>query len=1040
MLPRMSSPEDLETYRHDLLGKTDPGKPRILVCLGTGCRSQGAEKVINSLIVELRKNDLHETVEGVTETGCAGFCENGPRVEIYPQNICYFRVREDDIPEIVSRTILRNELVERLLYRDHATGKIAHTMAEIPFFMNQTKKILSVCGTINPNRIDEYIARGGYEALSKTLSKMTPEQVIETVKSSRLRGRGGAGFPTGLKWAITRSVKDDPKYVVANCDQGDPGAFMNRSLVEGDPHSLIEGMTICGYAIGSHQGYVYIRAEYPLAVEMLTKAVDDARTWGLLGKNILGTGFDFDLELRMGAGAFVCGEETALLYSVEGMRGMPRPRPPFPAEKGVWGKPTTLNNVETFANIPLIVNEGAEQFGKIGTEKSAGTKVYSLVGDVNNTGLVEVPIGTEIGKIIFDIGGGCKKGKRLKAVQVGGPSGGCVPSQYLNMAVDYETLKGLDAIMGSGGLVVMDEDTCMVDVARYFLDFCLSESCGKCTPCREGFKSMLDILNRITTGQGKEGDVELLKSIALTVKDSALCGLGQTGSNPILSTIRHFRDEYDAHIKYKKCPAGVCEELFESPCQNACPAGLDTHGYVALVSQGRFEEAYELIMERSPFPAVCGRVCTHVCESKCRRGDLDEAVALRLLKRVAADVEFGSGRRDRIAPMPVSKDAGIAIVGAGPAGLTAAYHLARMGYSTVVFEASPLVGGMMMCGIPEYRLPKDILNEEIDIIRRTGVRILRNQRLGRDFTLNDLFDRGYKAVFLAIGAWGKRDLGLPGEDLRNVYQGIDFITEVNLGRMRKLDGSVVVVGGGNVAIDAARSAQRLGADKVRIVYRRRREEMPAMEEEIREAEKEGVEFDFLVNPIRILGEMGVVEELLCTRMELKEFDSSGRRSPVVIRGSEFSIPTNVVILATGQFVDVEDLKVTSVKITRQGLIEVDTETLATNIPGVFAGGDVVNGPSSVVEAIAAGIRAAVSIDRYLGGGGVIDEIVRKEAKIDDIFYDLEAEVKEENRIENSCLPLAQRIGRFSEVEKGYTMEQAMKEAQRCLHCDRKLEE
>ncbi|MCX7731396.1 MAG: NADH-quinone oxidoreductase subunit NuoF, partial [Candidatus Caldatribacterium sp.] len=462
---------------------------------------------------------------------------------------------------------------------------------------------------IDPLNIEEYIARDGYMALAKVLTEMTPDDVIEVVKRSGLRGRGGAGFPTGLKWEFTRKAKGVRKYVICNADEGDPGAFMDRSILEGDPHSVLEAMAIAGYAVGANEGYIYVRAEYPLAVERLQHAIEQAREYGLLGKDILGTDFSFDIEIRIGAGAFVCGEETALIASVEGKRGMPRPKPPFPAQQGLWGQPTVINNVETYANIPPIILNGPEWFRSIGTENSKGTKVFALAGDVVNTGLVEVPMGITLGEIVYDLGGGIRDGKRLKAVQIGGPSGGCIPVEHLNVQIDYDSLKELGAIMGSGGLIVMDEDTCMVDLARFFLEFVQDESCGKCTPCRIGTKRMLEILERIVAGEGKEGDIELLEDLAEQIKSTALCGLGQTAPNPVLSTLRYFREEYEAHIREKRCPAVVCRALFRAPCQHACPLGIDIPAYVALAKEGDYIRALEVIREDNPLPSVCGRVC-----------------------------------------------------------------------------------------------------------------------------------------------------------------------------------------------------------------------------------------------------------------------------------------------------------------------------------------------------------------------------------------------------------------------------------------------
>ncbi|NLY50613.1 MAG: NADH-quinone oxidoreductase subunit NuoF [Firmicutes bacterium] len=558
-------------------------RAHVLVCGGTGCTSGGSQEIRARLEREIQANNLENEVKLVI-TGCHGLCEMGPLVIVYPEGTMYTHVQPDDAAEIVSEHLLKGRIVQRLLYKEPMTEEQVPHYGDLPFYKKQHRVVLSNCGYINPEVLEEYIARDGYAALAKCLGEMTPEEVIEEVKKSGLRGRGGAGFPTGLKWSFCRNAPGEPKYVVCNADEGDPGAFMDRSVLEGDPHRLIEGMLIGAYAIGASEGYIYCRAEYPLAVKRLKLAMKQAEEAGLLGDNILGTDFSFHLHLKEGAGAFVCGEETALMASIMGERGMPRPRPPFPANSGLWGKPTNINNVETWANIPDIIRRGGEWFASMGTEKSKGTKVFALTGKVQNTGLVEVPMGITLREIIFEIGGGVPNGKKFKAVQIGGPSGGCLPESQLDLSVDYESLTAAGAIVGSGGLVVMDEDTCIVDVARFFLSFTRAESCGKCTPCREGIKRMLEVLDRIANGEGKMEDLELLERTALVIKNTALCGLGQTAPNPILSTLRYFRDEYVAHIQDKKCPAGVCTNLLTysiqpelcrgcTACAKVCPVG-----------------------------------------------------------------------------------------------------------------------------------------------------------------------------------------------------------------------------------------------------------------------------------------------------------------------------------------------------------------------------------------------------------------------------------------------------------------------------------
>jgi len=547
----------------------NPERRWIAVCMGTGCMSSASAELREALSKELDRRELNGHVE-VRRTGCFGFCEQGPIVVVHPGETFYTRVKSQDIKAIVEEHVLGGRPVERLLYREPSTNAIAESWHKISFYGKQQRIVLHNCGIIDPEEIDHYLARKGYQALHKVVTEMTPEQVIEVVSKAGLRGRGGAGFPTGRKWATARQTPGTPKYVICNADEGDPGAFMNRSLLEGDPHSMLEGLTIAGYAVEARRGFVYVRAEYPLAVERIRKAIEASRERGLLGKSILGKGFDFDIEIRLGAGAFVCGEETALMQSIEGRRGMPRPRPPFPAEKGLWGQPTTINNVETLAWVPLIIRHGWEWYSAIGTETSKGNKTFALTGKINNTGLVEVPMGITLRELIFDIGGGIRNNKKFKAVQIGGPSGGCLPAEHLDTPIDYESLQAAGSMMGSGGMVVMDEQNCAVDIAHYFLSFTQAESCGKCPPCRVGTKRMLEILEHIKAGQGEPEDVERLEKLANTVKIGSLCGLGQTAPNPVLTTIRYFREEYMAHISEHRCPAAVCPALITYEITDAC--------------------------------------------------------------------------------------------------------------------------------------------------------------------------------------------------------------------------------------------------------------------------------------------------------------------------------------------------------------------------------------------------------------------------------------------------------------------------------------
>ena len=535
-------------------------RAHVLVCGGTGCTSSNSEKIRQEFTAQLNKNKLDKEVKMVV-TGCFGLCAQGPIVIVYPEGSMYTMVRVEDVQEIVEEHLMKGRLVKRLMAGDKDAEDSSKSLENVDFFKRQVRIALRNCGVINPEEINEYIAYDGYKALAKALTEMKPEDVIAEIKKSGLRGRGGAGFPTGLKWELTSKAKGEQKYVACNADEGDPGAFMDRSILEGDPHSIIEAMIIAGYAVGANQGFIYVRAEYPIAVKRLEIAINQAKEYGLLGNNIFGTDFSFNLELRLGAGAFVCGEETALITSIEGHRGEPKPKPPFPAVSGIWQKPTLLNNVETYANIPIIMVKGADWFTSIGTEKSKGTKVFAVGGKINNTGLVEVPIGTSLREVIYDIGGGIPNGKKFKAAQTGGPSGGCIPASHIDTPIDYETLRGLGSMMGSGGLIVMDEDNCMVDIAKFFLEFTVEESCGKCPPCRIGTKRLLEILERITGGKGEMEDIDKLEVLSKNIISSALCGLGQSAPQPVLSTLKYFKDEYIAHVRDKKCPAGVCKSM-----------------------------------------------------------------------------------------------------------------------------------------------------------------------------------------------------------------------------------------------------------------------------------------------------------------------------------------------------------------------------------------------------------------------------------------------------------------------------------------------
>ncbi len=861
---------------------------------------------------------------------------------------------------------------------------------------------------------------------------MTPEGVVAEMKTSGLRGRGGAGFPTWMKWQFTAKADGASKYVLCNADEGDPGAYMDRSVLEGDPHSVVEGMAIAAFAVGARQGYVYVRAEYPLAVQRLQNALAQAREYGLLGDHILGTDFSFDLEIRMGSGAFVCGEETALITSIEGNRGEPRPRPPFPAQKGLWGMPTVLNNVETYANVAAIILKGADWYAGYGTPRSKGTKVFALAGAVRNTGLVEVPIGTSLGELVYDIGGGILNNRHFKAAQIGGPSGGCIPKQHLNVALDYETLSELGAIMGSGGLIVMDETSCMVDVARFFIEFVQEESCGKCAPCRVGTKRMLEILERICAGKGEMEDIDRLIELGTFIKDSSLCGLGQTAPNPVLSTIRFFRHEYVAHIRDKHCEAGVCPSLVRAPCLSACPAGVDVPQFVSLVAEKRYAEALRLHRERNPFAAICARVCFHTCEDKCRRASLDEAVSIRGVKRFMVDQEV-TIQKPEVRENAENAKRKVAVIGAGPAGLSCAYFLARLGYQPKVFESESRPGGMLVQAIPAYRLPRELVAREIRMIESLGVEIHTNFALGRDFSLDDLRQQGYEAVFMGVGAPQGILLDLPGASARGVVEAMSFLRQYNTRGAAPVGRRVAVIGGGNAAIDAARTALRLGAEKVTIIYRRTAEEMPAYAEEVEAAQEEGVEVRTLLSPESFTVEDGKVIGVKCVSMRLGDFDRSGRRRPEADDASLTVVEADQVILAIGQALSGKTLfKPFEVELTESGWVKADPITSQTSLPWLFAGGDACVGPSSVVEAIAAGERAAVGIDAMMTGEKHAFWRAYQEIKTD---YNPDADPVPYPREKMHLMSVERRRNNFDEVEQSWNEAVAVRQAKRCLRCD-----
>jgi len=1017
-----------------------PEKPTLVLCAGTGGQASGSNDIMRIIKRQILERDLSEKIQ-LRITGCQGFCEMDPFIVVEPGHQLYPKLRMEDVPRVIDAA-LSGRPDEELIYREPHETRPYHCQSDIPFFRGQTRTILGTNQRVDPIRINDYLEQGGYAALEKALSAMDPDAIIAEVKASGLRGRGGAGFPTGRKWELARASGNGrgPKYLVCNCDEGDPGAYMDRSLLEGNPHQIIEGMLIGAVAIGASRGAIYVRSEYPLAVKHTIIALRQARDLGLLGENILGTGFDFDIEIVRGAGAFVCGEETALINSVMGKRGEPRQRPPYPIERGINGNPTCINNVETWANVPVIIEHGAADYVKVGVPGNSGTKIFSLVGKIRNTGLVEVPMGITLRDIVTRIGGGPSGRAAIKAVQTGGPSGGCIPASMFDLPVDYDSLAKAGSIMGSGGMIVMDDDTCMVDVAKYFMSFLKDESCGKCYTCRKGTQRLWEILDDVSKGKATLKQLDLLAELAEVVKDTSMCGLGQTAANPVLSTLRYFRKEYERHIIDKRCDAFVCADLVGAPCQAACPLGTEAWRYVAHIARGEYEEAYHAIREANPFPSVCARVCNHPCEERCRAGATGgDPVAIRALKRFITDrmdpASYRPARTSRGEHLPP-----VAVVGSGPAGLTAAHYLSLRGYKVTVFEQDPEPGGMLFSAIPGYRLPREVLHGEIASLLDENIALRCNTALGHDVTLDSLFADGFKAIFVALGAHKSLRLGLENEDARGVIPSITFLKAFNQRGEELARGRVGVVGGGNSAVDAARTALRQeGVESVTIFYRRTQQEMPAFAEEVEAAANEGVTLEILTAPTRIVTERGALKGVDLVRNRLGDVDASGRRAPIPIPGSEFHVPLDTLIVAISEGSDTDCVAVAGanrVETTKQGTIRIVPDTLTTNRPGVFAGGDVVTGPNTVVDAIAAGKKAAVMIDRYLNGEPLVQAAgVQLPTEYIEPAPPQAEEAAAAGRARSPTLPVGARQRSFTEVEMTLACADATREALRCLRCD-----
>jgi len=1023
-------------------------RPVIYVGAGTCGLGAGADKTLDHIKAYCEEKQLDAEIK---EVGCIGLCSEEPLVDIQmpgKARISFANITSEKVEGLLDAffggVLPKDMVLGQFRTEGHEVWDKVPALEELPFLAIQKRWVLANSGLIDFTSIDEYIARGGYSALHAILTMKTRQEVVDTILASGLRGRGGGGFPTGKKWQMALDAAGDQKYMICNADEGDPGAFMDRAVCESDPHRLLEGMVTGCYAIGATKAYIYIRAEYPLAIQNLKLAIQQAKEYGLLGHDILGSGFDLDIVIKMGAGAFVCGEETALMQSIEGKRGMPRPRPPYPIQSGLFGKPTVINNVETFANVPGILQMGAAAYAALGTAGSKGTKVFALSGMVRRTGLVEIPMGTSIRQVVFAVGGGIPNGKKCKAVQIGGPSGGCIPEAHLDITCDYEELKKFGAIMGSGGLVVLDENTCMVDLAKFFMEFIQSESCGKCIPCREGTRRMLDILQSITRNRRSEDGLDALlrmrgvmylKELAESIQVSSLCGLGQTAPNPVLSTLKWFREEYEAHIYERRCPSGSCRELVGAPCQSGCPVGTEVWKYVAHISLGEFDNAYQAIRGANPFPSVCARVCNHPCESSCRCGTTGgDPIAIRSLKRFVVDHVDPSTFKITVKPPKLGLPR-VAVIGAGPAGLSAAHALSVKGYKVTLFEREGVPGGMLMSGIPAYRLPREVLRKEIHALLNENIEVRYHQTLGEDFTLESLKHQGYGAIYVALGSHRSKKLGLPGDDVKGILPGIEFLKAYNLRQQELAKGRVGIIGGGNSALDAARVAIRQkDVDEVTIFYRRTRGEMPAYDEEIEAAIEEGIRLEILVAPVSVKTEDGKLKGIEFQRNELGEKDDSGRARPVPVPGSEYVVELDTLVVAISEEPESEGLK--GLKQTRWGSLVINPESYATSEPGIFGGGDAVTGPSTVIEAVAAGKNAAIMMERYLLGKQMkaLPAVSLPSVYVPP-FEAEEGESESTGRAHPAHLPLEARSKSFREVELCLTAEHALCEARRCLRCD-----
>ena len=1042
MPPKKITKEDLRAVKNRVAKERELRKngctARLTVHMGTCGLASGAQKVMNRLVQEI--SECHRSDIALSSSGCIGLWSREPlvTVEVLGQEpIIYQRVDERKAERIFRQHVLGGKVQfdfalawgkavneEPMPSKSDLEGILPH-VSQLKFFALQQSQVLRNKGLIDPERIDDYFWRDGYLAAAKALLEMTPSEIISEIKLSGFRGRGDAGFPTGIMLEFYANSKEEMRYVLCAAEEADPEASISRSVIESDPHAVLEGMIISARAIGAHHGRISCPTEYPLAAKRLDVAIRQARTYGLLGKNILKSGFDFDIEVHQ-VPAFVCGDETA---QTDAANTSPATSRGLPGSSDSWKKSTFHNSVETYVNLTRIILLGGEAYADLGTESSKGTKLLSVAGNVNNAGLIEVAMGTSVGEIVFDIGGGIPGGMKFKAVQVGGLVGGYLSPEHLNTPIDYDALTEVGAAMGSGRMTVMDENTCMVDMARHFMEFCLKEVCGQCSSCRVETKQMLEILQRICRGEGRQGDVELLEDLSQRIKETSPCRLGKALPNPVLSTTRYFGHEYEAHILDKRCPAAVCSELFKSPCQHACPIGTNVPAYIALVRAGRIDDAYKVLKRTNPFPSVCGRICGEDCQRKCQREHIDEAVAIMYLKRFITD----HAKRPKGEPLPILRKEKVAVVGAGPSGLTAALELRRRGYGVTVFEAMPEAGGMLRWAIPAFRLPRHELDQEIEDILQTGVQLLTNRRVGDDVPFEEL-ERKFDVIYLATGAQKSSSLNIPGEDAEGVFGALEFLRIHHLGKEIKVAKNVAVIGGGISALDAARTAVRMGAKKVTVYYRRGRDDIPAPAQQVKEAEEEGVRIMDRVAPVRVITQYGKVRGLELTQTRPDRFDRSCRRQPKPIMGSEFIEKAEMVLFAIGRAGDLDFLPKKSGIERNETRVKVDRHLSTTNAK-VWAGGDLVTGPAMVVDAIEAGQLAARSIDHAIRLAKGENPWVAPAEEPMAIPLKVDEKPGEQPRISMPEASPKVRRADFREVKLGYTAEMALAEARRCLRCD-----